>query len=181
MSGLHNIVNDFTVALINLGILFELLGFVTKREGIRSFGWTALRLSIGFVALSIVTGLITEGGIQVMVDEAKPVSAYHKLAAFITGLLLVASVTLRSVTKDRINDQLRGAAIRGAYFTLLAVTFVLSSATSYLGMELTYSYGVNVKPYERILESLPPKVEQPNVQQPDTAPTQPPITDTTTL
>jgi hypothetical protein len=37
----------------------------------------------------------------------------------------------------------------------LAVTFVVGSITGYLGMELTYSYGVNVEPYERIIESLP--------------------------
>lgn len=185
MSDLHHILNHFTIALINLGILFELLGFSIKRDGMRSFGWTALRLSVGFVALSIVTGLLTENGVHVMVEQAKPVNAYHKIAAFITALLLIASVAMRALTRERMSDQLRGAALRGAYFTLLIVTFVLSAATSYLGMELTYSYGVNVEPYERILESLPPKVEhptieQPSVQQPGMAPAQPIISDTTT-
>jgi uncharacterized membrane protein len=184
MGDLHNIINHFTVALLNLGILFELLGYRSNSQGMKSFGWIALRMSLGFAALSILTGFVTEAGILAMVDEAKPVSAYHKAAAFGTFALLLASVLTRLSAKERFADALRGTAVRSVYFTLLIVTFVVGSITGYLGMELTYGYGVNVKPYERILQALPPKVQQesgPQLQVPvDTfsqlpiAPTPPP-------
>ncbi len=166
MSDLHNIINHFTVALLNLGILFELLGYRSGSPNMKSFGWIALRMSLGFAVLSILTGYVTENAIHTMVEEAKPVNAYHKAAAFGTVVLLAASVLTRISAKDKFTDALRGAAVRSVYFTLLIVTFVTSSITGYLGMELTYSYGVNVEPYERILEALPPKVQA----QPDQAP-----------
>jgi uncharacterized membrane protein len=169
MSDLHNIVNHFTVALLNLGILFELLGYRSQSAGMKSFGWTALRLSLGFAVLSLLTGFVTEGAVNAMVEEAKPVSAYHKAAAFATVMLLAASVITRLSAKEKFADAFRGTAVRSIYFTLLIVTFFAGSITGYLGMELTYGYGVNVEPYERILEALPPKVqhqETPSIQTP---------------
>ncbi|HET6513070.1 MAG TPA: DUF2231 domain-containing protein [Candidatus Kapabacteria bacterium] len=171
MGDLHNIINHFTVALLNLGILFELLGYRSSSENMRTFGWTALRMSLGFAILSLITGYITEGSLHAMVEEAKPVNAYHKAAAFGTLALLAASVITRMSAKEKFFDVFRGASIRAVYFTLLAITFVLGSITGYLGMELTYSYGVNVEPYERIIESLPPRsptADQPTLQLPPT-------------
>lgn len=171
MADLHNIVNHFTVALLNLGILFELLGYKSQSEGMKSFGWTALRMSLGFAVLSLLTGFVTEAAVHTMVEEAEPVSAYHKASAFATVALLAASVITRLSAKEKFADAIRGTAVRSIYFTLLIITFLAGSITGYLGMELTYGYGVNVKPYERILEALPPKV-----QHPDPSPTlQPPI------
>lgn len=160
MSDLHHIINHFTVALLNLGILFELLGYRSNSTNMKSFGWTALRMSLGFAVLSILTGFVTENAVRAMVEEARPVSAYHKAAAFGTVILLLASVLTRLSAKERFADALRGTAVRSVYFTLLVITFVAGSITGYLGMELTYGYGVNIKPYERILEALPPKVQQ---------------------
>jgi uncharacterized membrane protein len=168
MDGLHNIINHFTVALVNLGVIFELVGYAVNRPGMRNFAWTALRLSVGFAILSLVTGYVTEGTLHAMVEKAKPVNAYHKTVAFITVGLLAVTVILRMSTGNKINEP-QGAGLRGAYLTLLMITFVLMSATGYLGMELTYGYGVNVEPYERIIESLPQGTS------PEIAPTQPPM------
>jgi uncharacterized membrane protein len=38
MGDLHNIINHFTMALLNLGIVFELLGYRSSSESMRSFG-----------------------------------------------------------------------------------------------------------------------------------------------
>jgi uncharacterized membrane protein len=177
MSDLHNIVNHFTVALLNLGILFELLGYKSGSANMKSFGWIALRMSLGFAVLSILTGFVTENAIHTMVEEARPVSAYHKAAAFGTLVLLAASVLTRISAKDKFADAFRGASVRAVYFTLLVITFVAGSFTGFLGMELTYSFGVNVEPYERILEALPPKVQPQPDQTPQlqVPPTQTPV------
>jgi uncharacterized membrane protein len=182
MGDLHNVIDHFTVALLNLGILFELLGYRSKSEGMKSFGWIALRMSLGFAVLSILTGFVTESAVRAMVDEAKPVLAYHKAAGFATVVLLAASVITRLSAKEKFLDPLRGTAVRSVYFTLLVVTFVIGTITGYLGMELTYRYGVHVEPYERILEALPPKVTAPQMPKlPGAEPSQAPLDSGTQL
>lgn len=161
LADLHNIINHFTFALINLGVLFEVFGYAFKHEGLRRFSWDALRLGVGFAILSIVTGYLTQANLGVLAEEAVEVVTYHKTFSWIAVAIVAATVILRMATPDEFLAEVKVSAIRGAYFTLLVLSFLLTSISGWLGMELTYSHGVNVRPYERILEALPPRVTRP--------------------
>lgn len=159
LADLHNIINHFSIALLNIGILFEFGGALFKNEGLRTFSWNALRLAAGFAVLSLISGFAAQQSVAAMTEEALEVVTYHKTFGYLVVALVAATVILRMMAKDAFDAEATQSAIRGAYYTLLILTFVTTSISTFLGMELTYSHGVNVRPYERILEALPPKVD----------------------
>lgn len=157
---LHTIVDHFTIALINLGIIFEITGVMIKNDGMKRFSWHCLRLGLAFSVVSILTGFLTASNVFISAD-VEPLNNYHKILSYVVVAVLALAVLLRSAKHAQYDDVVRGAGIRGAYLALVVIVFFLTGVTGFLGTHMVYNYGVNVKPYERILESLPPPVQHP--------------------
>jgi uncharacterized membrane protein len=63
----------------------------------------------------------------------------------------------------KLDDQEKGAGLRGAYLTLQIIALILTIATSFIGIRLVKGYGVGVIPYEQIQTYMPPPVQQPSI------------------
>jgi uncharacterized membrane protein len=160
LSDLHTIVDRFTIAFVNAGIIFELTALLFKREGLKQFSWNCLRLGLAFAVISVASGFISEATVYIS-PEATALSNYHKLlGVLVTGMLAIA-VALRTMFKERYENAVLGAGLRGAYLAVMVLTFFLSGMTGVMGTRMVYAFGVNVRPYERILISMPPPVNHP--------------------
>ena len=154
LKDLHTIVDHFTLALVNVGIIFEILALVFKNEGMKRFSWNALRLGVIFAFISVLTGLITESSVFIS-PTVEPLSNYHKVLSYAAVGILAAAVMLRLASRERFEDIANGATVRGAYLALVLVTFFLIGVAGFLGTRMVYTYGVNVQPYEEMITTLP--------------------------
>jgi uncharacterized membrane protein len=163
ISDLHTLFNYFTVALANIGIVFEIIGRSSAKEHLKGYGWNSLRLALGFAVLSVITGFITESS-SYFTREAQFPGELHKILSIGAFIMLIVVVSFRMIFLKKLDDIEKGAGIRGAYITLQIVALVLVVSTSFLGIRLVKGYGVGVVPYEHIQRYMPPPVEQNNIQ-----------------
>jgi len=159
ISDLHTLFNYFTVALANIGIIFEIVGRSSAREHLKGYGWNSLRLALGFAVLSVITGFITESSSYFTKDAQFP-SELHKILSIGAFIMLIVVVAFRMIFLKKLDDTEKGAGIRGAYTTLMIVALVLTISTSFIGIRLVKGYGVGVVPYEQIQRYMPPPVQQ---------------------
>jgi len=163
VSDFHTIINHFTLGLVNAGILFDLIGAISKSEGMKRFGWSAIRLGFAFCIVSLLTGFLSEGSVQIP-NEAQSITSYHKVLAFLSAGLLLLGILLRVGSKAKFEDVNKGAAIRGAYLALMALSLVITTVTGVLGSQLVRHFGVSVKPMEEIRNYLPNRTPMEDLQ-----------------
>lgn len=156
---LHIVSNYFTVALVTLGIAFELIGRKRSNEGAVRYGWNSLRLGFVFAIISVFTGLAAESATKIPSDASLS-EMFHKTTAMGFAVFVVIVVAFRMALAKVLNAPEKGAATRGAYLTLQIVTIVLMLVTLVLGTRLVHTYGVGVAPVEK-MNALPPTPPQP--------------------
>jgi uncharacterized membrane protein len=154
---LHTITNYFSVALVTLGIVFELVGRRNANEGAIKYGWNSLRLGLLFVILSLLTGLATEGADHIASDAALS-EMFHKTVSIGFGVFVLLVVLFRAAFSKQLSSTEGGAGLRGAYLTLQVVSIALLLVTLVLGTRLVRTFGVGVAPVEKMnqLPSTPP-------------------------
>ena len=157
VTDLHVLFDHFAVAFVISGIILEFIRM--SRQGDGTFGWDALRTGTVIMVLSILAGFVAEEK-SVMDSATHPLASYHKVIGIIAAAVLIGGILLRTSSRDSFSSP-RGAGVRGAYVTLLSLALILTSVTVYLGMSLVYEHGVNVRPYEKLIQSLPPTEQTP--------------------
>lgn len=162
ISDLHTLFNYFTVALANIGIVFELIGRSSQKELLKGYGWNSLRLALGFAVLSVITGFITESSSFITKDAQFP-AELHEILSIGSFIMLIVTVAFRMIFLKKLDDTEKGAGLRGAYMTLQIITLIIVVGTSFIGIRLVKGYGVGVVPYEHIQQYMPPPVQQPNI------------------
>jgi uncharacterized membrane protein len=160
VSDFHPLLNHFTIALATIGVVLDFVGKYSNREGLRDFAWKCLKISAIFIGLSILSGFVAEATAH-MEPEARSITDYHKTLSFLCLGMLGAGIIIRASARTRFESREEGAGIRGVYYTLTTVGLLLLLVTTFLGSELVYSHGVNVRPYERIIDDLPPSSTTP--------------------
>lgn len=154
---LHTISNYFAVALVALGIVFEMIGRRKRNESAMNYGWNSLRLGVVFVLLSLLTGFAVEGVDKISTDAA--VSAmFHKTVSIVFSICVITIIVFRTAFAKRMASSESGAGLRGAYLTLQVIAITLLLVTLVLGTRLVRTYGVGVLPVEKMnaLPSTPP-------------------------
>lgn len=162
ISDLHTLFNYFTVALANIGIVFEIAGRSSSKERLKDYGWNSLRLALAFAVLSVITGFITESSVFVT-KEAQFAAELHKILSIGAFIMLIVVVLFRVIFIRKLESLDSGAGIRGAYVTLQVITLLITVGASFVGIRLVKGYGVGVQPYEEIQRYMPPPVQQPNI------------------
>ena len=162
ISDLHTLFNYFTVALANIGIVFEIIGRSSAKEHLKGYGWNSLRLALGFAVLSVITGFLTESS-SYFTKEAQFPAELHMILSIGAFIMLIVVVAFRMIFIKKLDGNESGAGLRGAYMTLQIVALVLTIATSFIGIRLVKGYGVGVIPYEAIQRYMPPPVQQPTI------------------
>ncbi|HET9136961.1 MAG TPA: DUF2231 domain-containing protein [Candidatus Kapabacteria bacterium] len=151
---IHTFTNYFTVALVMLGIIFELIGRRNKNESAISYGWSCLRLGLIFALISLFTGFAAEKA-DATPSEAAIAAMFHKTISIVFTVFLVVLVAFRMLFNKKISSTEDGAFVRGIYMTLQVASLLLILVTLFLGVRMVRTYGVGVAPVQK-LNQLPP-------------------------
>lgn len=151
---IHTFTNYFTVALVVLGIIFEMLGRRNKNESATAYGWNCLRLGFLFALISLFTGFAAEK-VDTAAPEAATAAMFHKVISIVFSFFLVVLVVFRMLFNKKIFHPEEGAFHRGIYITLQAASLVLILITLFLGVRMVRVYGVGVAPVTK-MNQLPP-------------------------
>ena len=134
---LHPKVVHFTVALLTMALLFEVLRLVTKKE---MFG-EAARWNMIFGGLAAIvtfaTGLLAESHV-VIAGGAKEVFEHHETFGYITMILAVV-LLIWHLAPGRLYRR-----FYSFYLVILVAVVVSLSVGAYYGGRLVYDFGVGV-------------------------------------
>jgi uncharacterized membrane protein len=157
---LHTVANYFTVALVTLGIVFELTGRSKQNEGAMRYGWNSLRLGFLFILISLLTGFGAEASDKVA-SEAATSAMFHKTLGIVFSVAALVVVIFRMSFAKKITSPEGSAGLKGAYLTLQVITIVCLIVTLFLGTRMVRTYGVGVAPVEKMNTPLPTPPPQP--------------------
>lgn len=136
---LHPVFTHFPIALLTLGLVFDLLATLLKNMQLERVGWwSQLSGTIG-LAGTVVSGLLAKSALSIP-EGAKATLESHEqiafvLAALATGLLLWR-ISSRMLLPSR---------MRAVYLILLATTVIVMWVGAWYGGELVYSFGTGVR------------------------------------
>ena len=158
MGEIHTIANYFTIALVMLGIIFEMIGRRRSNESAMNYGWNSVRLGFLFALISLLTGFVAlSTGIK-PAPEALTLAMFHETISILWVILLLVLIIFRMAFTKKLASNDSGAGLRGAYLTLQSITLILTFVTLLLGTRLVHTYGVGVAPVEKMnqLPTTPP-------------------------
>ncbi len=133
---LHPLVVHFPIALLTLAAFCEIFARISGRESLRTTAYWNLVFGALFTAAAVATGLVAENQIPTA-GAVHEVVESHESSAFFT-LTLFAIIFLWRVVRG------------GEFYKKFSIIFLCATiiawislaATSYLGGELVYKYGV---------------------------------------
>ncbi|HYM20800.1 MAG TPA: DUF2231 domain-containing protein [Candidatus Kapabacteria bacterium] len=146
---LHTVSNYFTVALVTLGIIFELTGRGKQNDGAMRYGWNSLRLGFLFALISLLTGFGAEASDHVT-SEAVTSAMFHKTLGIVFSVAVLVLVIFRMSFAKKLTSAEGGAGLKGAYLTLQVITVFCLVITLFLGTRMVRTYGVGVVPVEKM-------------------------------
>jgi uncharacterized membrane protein len=138
---IHPILVHFPVALLTVGLLFDLGGWLLKRESLRSAGWWCMVFGVGGVLLATLSGVYVEGSVGHN-DAAHDVMELHKKIAFAVTALFSLLLAWRGALRAKL-PQRAWAAV--AYFAMCLLAVGLMGYGAHLGGTLVYEHGVGSK------------------------------------
>ncbi len=138
MQNIHPYFVHFPIALLSVGLLWDLLGILLKKESFKNAGWWAQLFGTAAIIITAITGLIAANTV-VHNDAAHEIMETHEtIGLIVTGVFIVLFLW-RSFLKTAIPSQRLQQII---YLVIggLAVATMLYSA--HLGGKLVYEFGV---------------------------------------
>jgi uncharacterized membrane protein len=136
-SPLHPIFVHFTVALTSASIIFDLLSSIGAAVG--ETGWWMLAAAVVSTVMTVVTGVISRTKISVPESSARRFLRFHMaLGPTLFGALLCLGVWRAVIWQNAWRPE-------GWYFAGAFVVFVLLFLQAYLGGELVYRFGMDVR------------------------------------
>ncbi len=162
---IHTLANYFTIALIMLGIIFEMIGRRKQNESAMNYGWNSVRLGFLFALVSLLTGFAAETS-TTAAPEAATLAMFHKTISILWTILLLVLLIFRMSFAKKLSSNENGAGLRGAYLTLQSISLILTFVTLLLGTRLVRTYGVGVAPVEKMnhLPTTPPPANSPAIK-----------------
>ena len=136
---LHPILVHFTIALTGSSLLFDLLGRALHDPGLAAAGWWTLALGTGATVLTLVTGVVSRLHLEIGEGEARSFLRLHMALGPIFFGMLLATATWRAASWDA------GREPGWWYLATLAATTAVMAVQGYLGGELVYRWGAEVK------------------------------------
>ena len=145
MQNIHPILVHFTIALFTTSVVFDIIGYLTKRESLKSAGWWNLLFATIAAVPTIITGLLAESSLP-HTDEAHRLMEIHETLGFIVLGTMVILLVWRSLNRGSLPARLTGI------FLLLGVIGVgVITTGGYYGGEMVYTHGMGVAP---MMESM---------------------------
>jgi uncharacterized membrane protein len=136
---LHPILVHFTIALTAIALIFDLLALLFRIEALVSIGWWMLAAAVIVTVGTIATGLRSRLRLPVEEGEARSFLRLHMALGPLFFGLLVAVTIWRGILWQA------GSGVTWWYLVALAAVVLVMTAQGYLGGELVYRYGTEVK------------------------------------
>ena len=140
---MHPIFVHFSIGLTSASLVFDTLGFLLNRASLSAAGGWTLVGSAVMTLMTISTGLTSGTRASVEEGEASSFLRAHTALGLIFYGLLVA------VTFWRLWLWQTGLGVSWLYLASLAIVSLVMTLQGYLGGELVYRYGVEVKQVHR--------------------------------
>lgn len=135
----HPIVNHFTIALISISVILDILGVLTKKQYFHTAAW--INLVIGTISgvLTIITGLIAEDTVHHS-EAAHQIMETHETLGFVILALVLIILIWRLILKGQFP-------VKGKIFYIFIgiSIFALILLNGYYGGELVFKHGVAVQ------------------------------------
>ena len=136
---LHPILVHFTIGLVGASFAFDLLARWRDSVSLATAGWWTIALAIPITVATVVTGLISRSRVPVAEGTALRYLRLHTALGpiFFGGLI--------SVGVWRASFWERETQPGALYLVTLAVLVLLMTVQGYLGGELVYEFGLEVR------------------------------------
>lgn len=136
---LHPVVVHFPIALLSTAVLFELLGFLLRRDDFRRFGFWLLVLGLVGGVAAAGFGWWGEGAVKA---AGVPGDAIDRHESFAVATLIAFGLLLifRRWARDRWS-----ARDKAIYLAMAIAGLLLLATTGYFGGDLVYRYGAGVQ------------------------------------
>ena len=139
MPNLHPILVHFPIAILSLGLLFDLIALIMRSPELESAGWWSQLAGTVALAATVASGLMA-GKTVAVPDSARATLEYHEQLAFLTAALYSLLLLWRLAARTQLPRKLQ------PLFLLLMVLALAALWTGgFLGGELVYRYGVGVR------------------------------------
>jgi len=136
---LHPILVHFTIALTATAFAFDLLAFLFGVDALGAIGWWILAAAVLVTVATIATGVKSRLRLPVEEGEARSFLRVHMALGPIFFGLLVAVGIWRGMLWQA------GSRVTWWYLAAMAGVTLVMAAQGYLGGELVYRYGAEVK------------------------------------
>lgn len=136
---LHPILVHFTIAPVLASLLFDAIGLLFGIPSLLIVGWWTLCLSFVFAIFTVITGIKSRMNLPIAEGEACSFLRLHMaLGLIFFGMLLAATVWRAAIWQN-------GNKISWWYLLAIGATAAAMGLQGYLGGELVYRYGAEVK------------------------------------
>jgi uncharacterized membrane protein len=129
----------FTIALTATALFFDLLAFLCGLEALIAIGWWTLAAAVLVTVATIATGVKSRLRLPVEEGEMRSFLRLHMaLGPIFFGLLVAVGIWRGELWQA-------GAGVTWWYLAAMAGVTLVMAAQGYLGGELVYRYGAEVK------------------------------------
>ena len=136
---LHPILVHFTIALTSASLVFEVAAWWFAAPSLRDAAWWTIAFSVVATVATVITGILARLGLPIEEGTARSYLRGHMLLGpLFFGLLLATAIWRANIWQDG-----RDAPV--VYLATLAVTVAVMTVQGYLGGELVYRYGADVR------------------------------------
>lgn len=152
---LHPISVHFTVALLVTSVICDGMSFVFDVPSLSEAGWWTLVGCCLSTPLTLLTGLVSRMHLPMQESVARSfLRAHMALGPLVFGLLLVMTLWRAARWEE-------GQTVTLLYLVAVIGVSLVMTLQGYLGGELAYRYGADVKESYRELPGHPPQDQRP--------------------
>lgn len=135
MQNVHPMFVHFPLALLFIGLLFDIGGYFLKKESLAHAGWWCMLVGVLSAVVTVFTGLQAEDTVK-LAGETHEILETHEHFQIITTIVFVGLLIWRAFKRGA----LPRPPIAYLVITALAVSSILYG--SHFGGKLVYEYGV---------------------------------------
>jgi len=138
MQNIHPYFVHFPIAILAIGLLWDLLGILLKKESLKNAGWWAQLFGTVAIVITAITGLIAANTV-VHKDAAHEIMETHEtIGLIVTGVFIVLFLW-RSFLKTALPSQKLQQII---YLVIGGLAVLMMLYGAHLGGKLVYEFGV---------------------------------------
>jgi Predicted membrane protein len=141
MQNIHPVFVHFPIALLSVGLLFDILGSFFDRDSLRKAGLWCQVFGTAAIIGATITGLLADECCLTHSHEAHRILETHKKLELIATGIFVPLFIWRSISKTHLPQKLKLLRI---YFAIGVLGMGIMFYGAHLGGKLVYEFGVGV-------------------------------------